>query len=265
MRTARGCVPRCAARFKPVLAVAIAILALLGLPPRVAWAAPPDTATSNQQQPALGFSNLVVRLPTEDRIGIAAEDYRVAILEVLRAKGFNAVGAEDLVFDKDRSRDADYLLGGTVRELQCAQISGLQNCRIGIQWQLLDVRSDTVVYTMMARYVEYHFAYVLDRSVGRRLVLGALRRLVLRPQFRAALQHRPKLPAATNLPKSSFRRCPASGLNMPRSSEKVLAATVLVSSGDGFWQRGLPQPAGDRGDGRTCRRFSSTVGAPAQR
>src|SRR5262245_65391977 len=48
----------------------------------------------------LGFSNLVSRLD-EDEIGIAKAELRVHILEALRDAGFNAVGAESLVFDRD--------------------------------------------------------------------------------------------------------------------------------------------------------------------
>ena len=53
------------------------------------------------EAPAIGFSNLVVRLDREDIFGIAGGDYRVHILESMRRMGFNAVGAENLVFGKD--------------------------------------------------------------------------------------------------------------------------------------------------------------------
>src|SRR4051794_2482398 len=50
---------------------------------------------------ALTFSTLVLRLETEDEIGVVREELRVFVLEQLRMRGFNAVGAESLVFGTD--------------------------------------------------------------------------------------------------------------------------------------------------------------------
>jgi len=70
-------------------------------------------------RPALGFSNLVVRLEQDDRIGLASADFRVHILEALRHEGFRAVGFENLVFGKNDSNKAE-LSAHAAGEESCA-------------------------------------------------------------------------------------------------------------------------------------------------
>src|SRR5438874_4218354 len=79
----------------------------------------PALVSGSADGPAIGFSTLILRIEGQDEIGIAGQDFRVVILEALRKAGFHAVGAENLVFGKDRANQADYVLGGTVRELEC--------------------------------------------------------------------------------------------------------------------------------------------------
>ena len=86
------------------------LLLVCGLVAGAARAEPPSATK------ALGFSNLVFRLAGGDQVGIADQDFRVHILEDLRGRGFNAVGAENLVFGSDHGSRADLMLGGTVTE-----------------------------------------------------------------------------------------------------------------------------------------------------
>jgi hypothetical protein len=76
-------------------------------------------AQQKPEQRSSGFSNLVFRVDRGDEIGIAAEDFRIHILEDLRRRGLNAVGAENLVFGNDRGGSAELVLGGTISELEC--------------------------------------------------------------------------------------------------------------------------------------------------
>src|SRR5688572_28936714 len=105
--------------------------------PRPGAATPPAASPPAQQarpsQRAIGFSNLVFRLERGDVIGIAGQDFRIHILEDLRRRGLNAVGAESLVFGNDRGDSADLTLGGTVTELECRRGSaaGQVTCRMG--------------------------------------------------------------------------------------------------------------------------------------
>jgi len=104
-------------------------------------------------QRSIGFSNLVFRLAGADEIGVADQDFRVHILEDLRGRGLNAVGAENLVFGSDHGGAADLVLGGTVTELTCQGGNAYRNvsCRMGIEWQVLDVASDVVIYKVLSR------------------------------------------------------------------------------------------------------------------
>lgn len=81
-----------------------------------------------------------------DEIGFAKAEYRVHILEAQRRAGFNAVGAESLVFGKDEADRADVVLGGTVTELRCVRLRGQLRGSIGVEWQLLDRERDQVAY-----------------------------------------------------------------------------------------------------------------------
>src|SRR5262245_46669631 len=117
--------------------VAVTLLGVLGTAP-VAKAQAMTTGDV-RDQPAIGFSNLVIRVENDPGIAIAGEELRVVILETMRGSGFNAVGAESLVFGKDHAERADFLLGGTVRELRCLETDALR-CEIGVEWQLLNVR-----------------------------------------------------------------------------------------------------------------------------
>lgn len=192
-------------------------------------------AVAAEDRPALGFSKLLFRLEDDAAIGIAREDYRVHVLEALRSSGFNAVGAEDLVFERDRSELADYLLGGTVRELECRSLSrGLVNCRIGIRWQLLDVRADRVTYEVLTRHVEYSIGEKQEKIFGRKLVVGALASLTRRPAFKAAITAKPSAAESSNHVQASYRACESAADPLPASFETAARATVFVRSGNAF-------------------------------
>src|SRR5262245_39373722 len=116
----------------------------------------PALAEEQKARPkaAIGFSNLIARLEN-DEIGFAKPEFRVHILEALRDAGFNAVGAESLVFGKDDAERADLVLGGTVTELRCRSWSGQLRCLVGIEWQVLDRESDQIVYRVLSRYAGF--------------------------------------------------------------------------------------------------------------
>lgn len=130
------------------------LLVIAGMAPSSFAAAPPsgDRASVPIPKVPIGVSNLVVRLESQDSIGIVGADYKIRLLERLRERGFMAVGAENLVFEKDESRRAEFRLGGIVRELDCMPVRrGVVNCSLGVEWQLLDVARDAVVYKLLAR------------------------------------------------------------------------------------------------------------------
>lgn len=193
-----------------------------------AQAAPANTKV------AVGFSNLLARID-KDEIGFAKPEYRVHILEALRHAGFNAVGAENLVFDKDNSDKADFVLGGTVTELDCLLRFSSLRCRIGIEWQLLDRERDEVVYQVLTRFVGLGLPQRSDPSVGKMLTLGALSRLMDRPRFKELLNEKQlALPSETTYPAATFRSCDTKAQQLPGDFEAVADGTVVIKSRDGF-------------------------------
>ena len=146
-----------------------------------------SSAHAEGQGRSIGFSNLIVRLEQDAEIAVAGDDYRVSILENLRAAGLNAVGAEDIVFGRDNGKRAELLLGGTVRELQCQHWYSVHSCRIGIEWRVLDVQRDAVVYTVLTRSVVYRIPTKGLRAVGKQLVMGAVGSLARRQALRNVL------------------------------------------------------------------------------
>src|SRR5262245_23522495 len=98
--------------------VVCAALAVLGA------VRPVRAREADPRPPAFGFSKLIVRLDKGDVFGVAGRDFLVYIIEELRRLHVNAVGAENLVFGKDLSDSAEYLLGGTLFDLDCANVDG---------------------------------------------------------------------------------------------------------------------------------------------
>lgn len=186
---------------------------------------------------SIGFSNLVFRPAGGDRVGIADEDFRVHILEAMRARGLNAVGAEDLVFGGDRSGGAELMLGGTVTELECVPGSSSAanvTCRMGVEWQVLDVQTDKVVYKLLSRGRVTDVPKEPVVSVGKQLVVANLESLTKHSRFAALLTPEASPAAGKAYPDAVVRACRVPARTMPAASEHVLDATVVVQTASGF-------------------------------
>jgi serine protease Do len=194
-----------------------------------------DDASTKKKKVAVGFSNLVARLDN-DEIGFAKPEYRVHILEALRNAGFNAVGAENLVFDKDDGERADIVLGGTVKELSCKQMQRELRCSVGIEWQLLDRERDEVVYQALTRFAAFQLPRDNDAAVGKTLTIGALRSLMDRPRFRTLLSAEGQgLPDdAAEYQPATFTRCDAQARELPGDFDAIADGTVIIKSGGGI-------------------------------
>jgi hypothetical protein len=164
-----------------------------------------------------------------DEIGIGKEEFRVRILEEMRTRGFPALGAENLVFDKDKSGEARYLLGGTVRQVDCAEPARTR-CTISILWELLDSSTDRITYQVLTR-ASADAGTTQGSALADRLVMGALRSLLDRPKFRAALspadEHGPSAPPA----QAQVRVCGDVQAAMPAAADQLLDAVVMVEAG----------------------------------
>lgn len=181
----------------------------------------------------VGFTKLVVRLPDDD-IGFTGGNYRVNVLETLRAGHVNAVGAEDLVFGKDESENAELLLGGTAKELECEVKGANVSCRLGIEWQLLDLETDRIVYQVLLRSVERNVPEAKESGLGVRLVKQQVKALLARAKFREALDRPAVTPSAVRYPQAGFVPCAAPAAAMPDGFKTAAAGTVVVRAGQGF-------------------------------
>lgn len=210
------------------------VVALLAVALSVSLHATGEEKPGGTARVAIGFSNLVARLD-DDQIGFARGEYRVFVLEELRRAGYNAVGAENLVFGKDEAEKADLVLGGTVKELECRLLGGSLRCSVGIEWQLLDRASDRVVYRVLARHTEYQVPKDNDAAASKALTLGALRQLLKRPTFRRfADAPQAALPKDDDYSAATFKACTAQPHEMPADFERVADGTVVVKSAGGI-------------------------------
>ena len=182
----------------------------------------------------IGFSRLVVRIDGDDSIGIASGDFHVRLIERLRARGFRAVGAENLVFGKDESSRAQYLLGGTVRELACTEGDSWLTCRVGVEWQVLDVASDKVVYKVMSR-ASVRTGSADKNRIAASLIDWALDVLIKRDAFRRALVERAPQNGdeSSTFAPATLAPCPA-GHKVAQDVDDLLGKIVIIKSHDGF-------------------------------
>lgn len=192
----------------------------------------------------LTFSELVVRLEASADIGVAKQGIKLEILEELRKQGYRALGAENLVFGKDEAANARFVLGGTLRELDCRGFVSSE-CRIAIQWELLDRATDEVVYKVLTRARGKNLGGDAVKAIMA-VIRGSLHSLLSREKFVEHLRIReePAAPEAEAPRAATFRACAPANGSMPAAAEQVLAATVLVESGEGFGTGFLVSPDG---------------------
>jgi S1-C subfamily serine protease len=192
----------------------------------------------------IGFSRLIVRIDGQDELGMGSLDEHVRLIERMRARGFMAVGAENLVFGKDDSQRAQFLVGGTVRELACHNGRGLA-CRIGVVWQVLDVAHDRVVYSVLSRAAVLHLPYGQKDRMAGMLLDRAMDRLLERDGFQETLVAQPKETAeeAPAFEAATLPRC-APGKPVTAAADDLLSRAVVVKTKDGFGSGLIVSPEG---------------------
>ncbi len=178
----------------------------------------------------------MVRLDARDEVGLAGADYKIHLIERLRERGFGAVGAENLVFDKDESRRAEFRVGGIVRALDCRDTRAGINCGLAVEWQLLDVARDSVVYKVLTRGAVFGVPESNRSRIAVTLLLSAFDSLLVRARFREALTSSTSSRAVADptFPSTTFGRCAPITKKMPDGAEQILNATVVVRGKDGF-------------------------------
>ncbi len=214
-------------RARAVCAAAVVLLSTQG-----ATAEPMHTPVRvvSSELEMVTFARLVVSAPQVAGIRLAAEAYRATFLEHLRKLGYPAVGAENLVFDRDLSDKARYAIGGNVTQISCVPTYGnpAMRCDIAVEWELFDRDDERVTYRVATR----HTATGSDSFLmANELVWGTFFSLLSRPRFVNALRKPLPAPPAPPPPKAAFRRCNGAPLSMPAASEDVLTATAMIMSG----------------------------------
>jgi len=127
------------------------------------------------------------------------------------------------------------MLGGTVRELSCVSPTGNLDCSLGVEWQVLDVERDAVVYTVLTRAAIMGTPSHQKDRIGGWLVLANVDSLVKRPKLREVLSAKPPAPRAPETqPLAKFASCSFKARKMPEGAEDLLSATVLIKTAKGF-------------------------------
>jgi S1-C subfamily serine protease len=208
---------------------------------------PQAAPTADIPRAAIGFSKLVIRIDGDDGIGIAKADFHVRLIERMRATGFNAVGAENLVFGKDESARAEYLIGGTVREVTCQpRRPYTTSCRIGVEWQLLDVARDEVIYSVTTRAALLDVDTFQAGAIAGRLLDAAMSSLLRRDRFRRLLVARSETPpgqAPAPFAPATLARCEATA-RVSEDANDLLRRVVVVTGRDGFGTGFFVSPEG---------------------
>jgi S1-C subfamily serine protease len=222
------------------------LLALLVLLPAAARADRKPLKVDADELHPITFSRLILRLEREDDIGVGKAEFRVRFLEEMRRLGYPAVGAESLIFDKDNSGQARFLLGGTVTELVCNIVGGFRPyrlCGVAVLWEVMDSDLDRVVYKVVTKH-EMGGTVYQDPALARDLVMGAFRSLLSRPRFVDVLRRRPEPTAGKRYASAHYRACRPPAISMPRGAELVLRASVVVESEGGHGSGVLISPDG---------------------
>lgn len=198
-----------------------------------------------RQLASLHFANLVIRADVLDDVGVAKDEYVLTLVEELRSRGFPVLGAESLVFSKDNSAKAPFSLGGTLTEIRCDELVP-KTCGVVIRWELLDRRTEKVVYQVETRHEEDQLDGSFSKQSAKDLLVGALRSLLSRESFVKALEEAPSASSTEEtryLPKT-IQQCPERSASLPKDSEQVLASTVVVRAGDSLGSGFLISPDG---------------------
>ncbi|MDJ0766478.1 MAG: trypsin-like peptidase domain-containing protein [Myxococcota bacterium] len=180
------------------------------------------------------FTRLIVRPQDKHIIDIAPEDFSINVTDELRRHGYNVAGYENLVFGVDQSHKARFLLGGTIRALNCKQTTrrSYSLCHLAILWQLFDPRQQKTIYRTETR------AFLIKRLKAKltidnvyKMIFGNLRSLLSRHNFVKSVKKRNTHNSQIKLfPIGEYRYCDTK-LKLPRDMEQALAATVVVRVG----------------------------------
>jgi len=175
------------------------------------------------------FGQLIVKVEDSDEIAGLKQKYIQKFNNVIRSAGYNVPGGEKSIFKEDSLPDSDYLLAGTITEFDCSSEQD-DTCGIAVHWELLDRRSDTVVYKMEARHEEMQLEDMEGTERAEALLLGTVKSVLARQNFVDAVSlEGTTAPRPEKLYEDrSIKRCEDPSPEMPKDSDTALNATVVV-------------------------------------
>ncbi|MBN2801964.1 MAG: serine protease [Deltaproteobacteria bacterium] len=226
--------------------IKIAVFATLYIP---VFTHAAENNSQKEKMHTITFSELIIRTNDSVEISSVTDGIKVQMIEELRKNGFNALGAENIVFGKDKSDEATFALGGTVTKLNC---KGLDNvyadsaCQIMITWELFDTRVDAVIYKVDTTSKVESITDSNKAEKFKSLFSLALQSLMSRSKFKEFLTIGSKDIAweKKEYKTATIKKCEAEKLTLPEDAPKVIAATVIIESGNGFGSGALISPDG---------------------
>src|SRR5688572_5270835 len=182
-----------------------------------------------EPQRSLAFSKIILR-PQDEPIFVSSESVRIHAIEYLRGKGLNALGAESLVFDQDKSDQAELALGGTLTSVECTD-SLLHHCLVEFEWEVFDVRRQEVVYRARV-WGEFHGE--TKEGLSQRVISGALDRLLEKQKFRELLREEAPTKLEPVTTATDMAACTQAPVPLETSADHALDAVVIISDDSGF-------------------------------
>lgn len=197
---------------------------------------------------SLTMAELIFQLEDVAEVAAAKDGIKLMIIEQLRSAGHDARGGENLVFGKDESSTARFLLGGMVRDMDCIDRGyGTGRCQIEVNWSLLDKKIDKVVYKVRTRGASFNIREGNEVNGVKEMIRMAVNSLMSRPLFVEALrkkQGEKEVPHAPAYAAAEIQKCPAAKLTMPKAAQNVLDATVLIKTDSSFGSGVVISPDG---------------------
>lgn len=158
----------------------------------------------------------------------AEDDFSAWITEEVKARGYRAIEPRP-----GRALEAPgFILVGQIKGYECTR-APRDSCGIAIEWALVDIAADALVYRMRARHEETDLTEQDRSGVLRALVVGATRSLLSRPRFRDAASDAGAI-YRKRLAPAELSSCPTKPMTMPADAEQVLDATAVVRTKAGI-------------------------------
>lgn len=192
--------------------------------------------------------NLIFKREKTLSIIVATGEYRILVIEALRSRGLNALGAESVVFGVDRSDEARFLLSGTILDLDCDRAPPKEGvgyvtatCTMKLKWEILDRTRGQVVYERISSPIHRGTDNIADHIV--KLVVASVNDMADRVRFLTLLRRSEVATQENGTPKLTANPCPS-----PSSSilplEAALNASVAVKTSTGTGSAFIISPDG---------------------